>query len=130
LLTIFDAGSPVFHGESASMHSSHGEPARHQAPAHQATVAGAVYQALVEDLPDDGSSIPPGTVSTVWRAIDLLQEQGADEAQIKVLEQVSIELHVLRLAHAFGDEESRLRPRTRIAALAEDWLEVARIGGC
>lgn len=115
----------LFNGEGASMHSSSGEPAT-----HNAAVAGAVYQALVEDLPGDGSSIPPGTVTTVWRAIDLLQELGADEAQIRLLEKVSVELHVLRLAHAYGDEESRLRPRTRIAALAEDWLEVARIGGC
>jgi hypothetical protein len=92
-------------------------------------IAGAVYQALVEDLPEDGSSIPPGTIATVWRAIDALQENGGPPEQVKLLEQVSLELHVMRLAHAFGDEDSRRRPRERIAGLAESWLEVAAIGG-
>jgi hypothetical protein len=92
-----------------------------------------LYQALLECTHRDGPRLPRGAAASIWHAIDTLRAAGGRETEIRILEQVSVEVHLLRqrldrldrLDRLGGDEGGDTAPRARIAALTGQWVDVA-----
>lgn len=87
-----------------------------------------LYEILLECGHRGQATIAPGVPGLIWGAIDRLRTEGGAEEVIRILEDVSLQVHVLRLAR--GDDEAQIAARARIAALTEEWLGVAAIKGC
>ena len=88
-----------------------------------------LYSALTECGHRDGPRLMPGTAAAIWHAIDALRAQGEGREEIAILEQVSVQVHVLRQRLDRLDDNVRgdIEPRFRIAELTREWLGVARL---
>ncbi len=83
-----------------------------------------IYAALVTGVLDGGLT-NCAAHSIVTRAIDALQAEPDAAAQIKVLEEVSVQLHMMQ--QDLRDGYGQATPRARIAALTDQWLSLAVI---
>jgi hypothetical protein len=88
-----------------------------------------LYSALTECGYRDGPRLMPGTAAAIWRAIDALRARGEGREEIPILEQVAVQVHVLRQRLDRLDDNVRgdVEPRFRIAELTRAWLGVARL---
>ena len=86
-----------------------------------------LYQALLECGYRDGPRLHPGTAAAIWHRIDALRATGGGADEIRLLEGIALEVHVLKqkLGNRSEDAKGDLTPRVRIAALTRQWLEVA-----
>ncbi len=86
-----------------------------------------LYQALLECGYRDGPRLVPGTSAAIWHRIDALRATGGAPEEIRVLEGIALEVHILkqRLADPVAEPDEDLPPRVRIAALTRQWLDVA-----
>lgn len=88
-----------------------------------------LYSALTECGHRDGPRLMPGTAAAIWHAIDSLRARDEGREEIAILEQVSVQVHVLRQRLDRLDDNVRgdIEPRLRIAELTREWLGVARL---
>lgn len=86
-----------------------------------------LYHALVECGHRDGGPLMRGTAAAIWHAIDTLQAQGRGTEEIRILEQVSVQVHLLANELKRPCENGDIAPRQRIAALTGEWLSVAHL---
>jgi hypothetical protein len=86
-----------------------------------------LYQALLECGYRDGPRLHPGTAAAIWHRIDALRATGGGADEIRLLEGIALEVHVLKqkLAALTEDADADLMPRVRIAALTRQWIAVA-----
>lgn len=88
-----------------------------------------LYLALTE-CGDRGEGRPlKGTSAAIWQAIDRLHLEGGRDAEIGILELLSIEIHRLGFAQQRPDGQGGLDVRRRVSDLTEQWLGVARLCG-
>ncbi|MGE3395981.1 MAG: hypothetical protein AB7H79_03655 [Sphingomonas sp.] len=86
-----------------------------------------LYQALLECGYRDGPRLAPGTSAAIWHAIDSRRAAGGARDEIRILEDIAVEVHVLKqsLARLADDAEGDLVSRCRIGALTRQWLQFA-----
>jgi len=86
-----------------------------------------IYQALLECCFRDGSRMLPGTAAAIWHAIDTGRASGGRDEEVRILEDIAVQVHLLRqaLARLAEDTDADLGPRHRIAALTRQWTAVA-----
>ena len=86
-----------------------------------------LYGVLLECGYRDGPRLPPSASAAIWHTIDSRRANGGPSEEIRILEDLAIELHVLKqsLTRLDDDASGDLPPRCRIAALTRRWLEFA-----
>ena len=84
-----------------------------------------IYEVLVAGVLDGGLTTFTGAQARIWRAIDALHTERGSPEQIRLLEEVAVELHAMQLDLRHGGTQTV--PRRRIAALTDQWLELAEI---
>lgn len=86
-----------------------------------------LYQALLECGFRDGARLLPGTDASIWHAIDQARAGRGARAEIPILEEIAVQVHLLKQRLDRHDRvgESDLAPRLRIAELTRQWVEVA-----
>lgn len=89
-----------------------------------------LYQALLECGYRDGPRLHPGTAAAIWHRIDTVRAHGGAAEEVRILEGIALEVHVLKqkLGALAEDADGDLPPRLRIAALTREWLRVAPLG--
>lgn len=90
-----------------------------------------LYRALLDCGSHDGRRPHPGTPAALWDRIDSLRATGGARDEIRLLEDLSIEVHMLdqSLRAWVPDVEDERMPRVRIAALTREWLAYAPLQG-
>lgn len=90
-----------------------------------------LYAALLECGYRDGPRLHPGTAAAIWHRIDTLRATGGGIDEIRLLEGIALEVHVLKqkLGTLDEDADGDLMPRVRIAALTREWLAFAPLHG-
>ena len=96
---------------------------------HGAGRALPLYQALLECRHRDGPRLVPGTAASIWHAIDRLRAENGAGDEVSILEEIAVQVHLLRQRLDRLDEDANgdLAPRGRIALLTRQWLEVATL---
>jgi hypothetical protein len=83
----------------------------------------AIYQAMDAALGRGDGNVPPGTLATLYRALDGLREIGGCEAHIARGSAMVVTLHRLQamLRHG-GDRAGTLPLRRDLETMQRDWL--------
>lgn len=90
-----------------------------------------LYGALLACGSHDGRRPRPGTSAAIWDRIDALRAAGGASQEIRLLEGIAVEVHILdrSLSEHSGDAGDQLMPRVRIAAMTREWLAYAPLQG-
>lgn len=90
-----------------------------------------LYAALLECGFHDGQRPHPGTSAAIWHRIDMIRAGGGAPEEIRLLEGIAVEVHVLdqSLRDLAEEVDDDLMPRVRIAALTREWLAYAPLQG-
>lgn len=86
-----------------------------------------LYFALTECGRRDAGQPVQGTSAAIWQAIDRLRAESGRATEIRILEQLSTEIHRLSFVLIGRNGAAVLAARQRIVALTGEWLEVARL---
>jgi hypothetical protein len=90
-----------------------------------------LYRALLDCGLQGGPRPHPGTPAALWDRIDSLRATGGALDEIRLLEGLSVEVHMLdqSLRTCSPDVNHERMPRVRIAALTREWLAYAPLQG-